>query len=104
MILWALRPKSLDDYLLISRGLLLKNKKKKLYFLISRETPYPPGFWKILKAPRKAGIKNEITPRPATFFGHHLLENGPDLRSVRRCSDTPIFLRPRFTPISPGKN
>ncbi len=56
------------------------------------------GFWKILKGyAQEAGIHRDITPHTLRHsFAVHMLQNGADMKRLRKCWDIPIFLRLRY--------
>ncbi|WP_182199461.1 site-specific tyrosine recombinase XerD [Paraliobacillus salinarum] len=77
---------AVEEYLMMSRSALVKQKKTDQLFVNHHGNPLSrQGFWKILKGLAKhAGIKKEITPHTLRHsFATHLLENGADLRSVQ---------------------
>ncbi len=77
---------ALDDYILHSRGEMLKNSTEHALFVNCNGTRLSrQGFWKIIKQYQKqADIAVDITPHTLRHsFAAHLLENGADLKSIQ---------------------
>ena len=77
---------ALDDYILHSRGEMLKNSTEHALFVNCNGTKLSrQGFWKIIKQYQKqADIAVDITPHTLRHsFAAHLLENGADLKSIQ---------------------
>ena len=77
---------ALDDYILHSRGEMLKNSAEHALFVNCNGTKLSrQGFWKIIKQYQKqADIAVDITPHTLRHsFAAHLLENGADLKSIQ---------------------
>ena len=78
--------KALQEYLMNSRGILLKGRESEWLFTNCSGLPMSrPGFWKIIKFyGDKAGIKSDITPHSLRHsFAAHLLRNGADIHAVQ---------------------
>ena len=78
--------KALQEYLMNSRGILLKGRESEWIFTNCRGLPMSrQGFWKIIKFyGDKAGIKSDITPHSLRHsFAAHLLRNGADIHAVQ---------------------
>ena len=78
--------KALQEYLMNSRGILLKGRESEWLFTNCSGLPMSrQGFWKIIKFyGDKAGIKSDITPHSLRHsFAAHLLRNGADIHAVQ---------------------
>ena len=78
--------KALQEYLMNSRGILLKGRESEWLFTNCSGLPMSrQGFWKIIKFfGVKAGIKSVITPHSLRHsFAAHLLRNGADIHAVQ---------------------
>ena len=78
--------KALQEYLMNSRGILLKGRESGWLFTNCSGLPMSrQGFWKIIKFyGDKAGIKSDITPHSLRHsFAAHLLRNGADIHAVQ---------------------
>ena len=78
--------KALQEYLMNSRGILLKGRESEWLFTNCSGLPMSRlGFWKIIKFyGDKAGIKSDITPHSLRHsFAAHLLRNGADIHAVQ---------------------
>lgn len=78
--------KALQEYLMNSRGILLKGRESEWIFTNCSGLPMSrQGFWKIIKFyGDKAGIKSDITPHSLRHsFAAHLLRNGADIHAVQ---------------------
>ena len=78
--------KALQEYLMNSRGILLKGRESEWLFTNCSGLPMSrQGFWKIIKFyGDKAGIKSDITPHSLSHsFAAHLLRNGADIHAVQ---------------------
>ena len=78
--------KALQEYLMNSRGILLKGRESEWLFTKYSGLPVSrQGFWKIIKFyGDKAGIKSDITPHSLRHsFAAHLLRNGADIHAVQ---------------------
>lgn len=78
--------KALQEYLMNSRGILLKGRESEWLFTNCSGLPMSrQGFWKIIKFyGDKAGIKSDITPHSLRHsFAAHLLHNGADIHAVQ---------------------
>jgi len=76
----------IDDYIINTRPLLLKDRISPYLFLARAGQPMTrQGFWKLLKQyTKQAGITKKITPHSLRHsFASHLLEGGADLRTVQ---------------------
>ena len=78
--------KKIEDYINITRPLLLKDRVSRYLFVARAGKPMTrQGFWKLLKQyGQRSGIKKKITPHSLRHsFASHLLEGGADLRTVQ---------------------
>lgn len=84
--LYPLAVKALNNYLDMSRKLLIINKDEQALFVnISGDRITRQGFWKILKGyAESAKIAKQITPHTLRHsFAAHLLENGADIHDIQ---------------------
>lgn len=84
--LYPLAIKALNNYLDMSRKLLIIDKDERALFVnVSGERMTRQGFWKILKGyAESAKISKPITPHTLRHsFAAHLLENGADLHDIQ---------------------
>ena len=84
--LYPLAVKALNNYLDMSRKLLIINKDEQALFVnISGDRITRQGFWKILKGyAESAKISKQITPHTLRHsFAAHLLENGADIHDIQ---------------------
>ena len=94
---------ALAVYLSTERPRLVKRRTGNEIFLSERGTKLTTArIWQIVKEKaRHAGLEKNIYPHLLRHsFATHLLSNSADLRIIRKCSDTPTFLRHRFTHTS----
>ena len=79
--------KALTEYISFIRKQMLRDLNEDVLFVNVNGDPMTrQGFWKILKGyQQKAGIQKNITPHMLRHsFAAHLLENGMDMKSVRK--------------------
>ena len=91
--------KALQEYLMNSRGILLKGRESEWLFTNCSGLPMSrQGFWKIIKFyGDKAGIKSDITPHSLRHsFAAHLLRGGAVLPA-----QAPDFSLPQSSPCPP---
>ena len=89
---------ALEAYLQHGRQALVAEETQQALFVNCAGKPMSrQGFWKLLKGyVQRAGIKEEITPHTLRHcFAAHLVANGTNLQSVRKCSDMPTSPRRR---------
>lgn len=86
----TLARKSLDNYILNSRHILMKDKDDNdpegpLFVNYTGEPFSRQGFWKVLKLyGEKSGLEGRITPHILrTSFAVHMVQNGADLKSLQ---------------------
>ena len=92
--------KAMERYLQTTRAVFVKNNEETAMFTnCSGKAMSRQGFWKVLKGyADDAGIQRDITPHTLRHsFAVHMLQNGADIRSVRKCWDILIFPPHRFT-------
>lgn len=82
--------KALDDYILHSRNILMKDKDdadpdSPLFVNYLGEPFTRQGFWKVLKQyGRQTGLEERLTPHILrTSFAVHMVQNGADLKSLQ---------------------
>jgi len=79
--------KALDEYLALSRNMLLAGKEDKGYLFLSYlgEKLTRQGIWKILKFyGKKVGLESKLSPQILrNSFAAHLIQNGADLKSLQ---------------------
>ena len=78
--------KALEEYIVKSRPILIKDENTKALFVnINGKRLTRQGFWKIVKFYKEqAHITKDITPHVLRHsFATHLLQNGADLKAIQ---------------------